>query len=64
MLFIFRGIWEGLEIGECMDVFGDLEYLGRGYEKGGNVDVFGGMGCVGGEEKIFEVRGLICLGSR
>ena len=34
-----------------MDVFGDLEYLGRGYEKGGDVDVFGSMGCVGGEEK-------------
>ncbi len=32
-------------------MFGDLEYLGSGYEKGGDVDVFGGMGCVGGEEK-------------
>ena len=34
-----------------MDVIGDLEYLGSGYEKGGDVDVFGGMECIGGEEK-------------
>ena len=46
-----------------MDVFGDFENLGSGYKKGGDVDVFWGMGCVGGEEKIFEVRGSICLGS-
>ena len=51
MLFIFWDIWEGLEIGRGMDVFGDLEYLNCGYEKGGDVDVFGGMGYVGGEEK-------------
>jgi hypothetical protein len=30
-------------------VIGNLEYLGSGYEKGGDVDVFGGIGCVGGE---------------
>ena len=29
-----------------MHVFGGLEYLGSEYEKGGDVDVFGGMGCV------------------
>ena len=34
-----------------MDVFGDLEYLGSGYEKEGDVDVFGGIGCVGRELK-------------
>ena len=32
-----------------MDVFGNLEYLGNGYKKGGYVDMFGGMGCVGEE---------------
>ena len=32
-----------------MDVFGDLGYLGNGYKKGGDVDVFWGYGCVGGE---------------
>ena len=34
-----------------MDVFGDLKYLKNGYEKGGDVNVFGDMMCVGGEEK-------------
>ena len=34
-----------------MDVFENLEYLGSGYENGGDVDVFGGMRCVGGEFK-------------
>ena len=29
-----------------MDVFGDLKCLGSGYEKEGEDDVFGGMGCV------------------
>ena len=32
-----------------VDVFEDLEYLGIGYEKRGDDEVFGGMGCVGGE---------------
>ena len=32
-----------------MDVFGNLKNLGSGYKKGGDVDGFGGMGCVGGE---------------
>ena len=32
-----------------MGVFGNLEYLGSGYEKRGDVDGFGGMGCVGGK---------------
>ena len=38
-----------LEIEKGMDLFGDLECLGSGYEKGGDIDVFGGMGCVGRE---------------
>ena len=41
-----------------MDVFGDLEYLDSGYKKRGNVDVFGGMGCVGGEEKKCLKQGV------
>ena len=53
----------GLVIGRGEDVFGDLEYLGSGYGKGVDVDVFGGMGCVRGEYKKYEVRGLICSGS-
>ena len=28
-----------------MVVIGNLEYLGSGYKKGGDVDVFGGIGC-------------------
>ena len=39
----------GLEIGRGVIVFGNLEYLGSGYEKGGDVDVFRGMECVGGK---------------
>ena len=34
----------------CGCVWG-FEYLGNGYENGGGIDVFGGMGCVGGELK-------------
>ena len=30
---------------------GILEYLGSGCKNGGDVDVFGGMGCLRGEEK-------------
>ena len=48
MLFIFRGIWEGVRNRKGRGCVWDL---GSGYEKGGDVDVFGGMGCVGGEEK-------------
>ena len=48
-MFVFWGIWDGLEIGRGVDVFGNLEYLGSRYGKGGNVDVFKGMGCVGGK---------------
>ena len=46
---LFFGVFgRGLTIGRGVDMFGDLEYLGNEYEKGGDVDVFGGMGCVGG----------------
>ena len=49
---MFFGIFgTGLVIGRGEDVFGDLKYLGSGYKQGGDVDVFGGMGCVRGEYK-------------
>ena len=40
------------------NVFGDLEYLGSGYDKGGDVDVFDGMGCVRGELKKVRSEGF------
>ena len=45
----FGVVGRALEIGRGVDVFGDLEYFGSGYKKGGDVDVFGNMGCVRGE---------------
>ena len=48
MLFVFWGIWEGVRNRKgCGCVWG-LEYLGSRYGKGGDVDVFRGMGCVEG----------------
>ena len=44
-----------------MDVFGDLEYLGSKHKKRGNVDVFGGMECVRGEEKNVWSKGFYML---
>lgn len=38
----------GLEIGRVVDAFMDSGCLGRGYEKGGEGDVGGGIGWVGG----------------
>ena len=32
-----------------MVVIGNLKYLGSGYENEGDVDVFGGIECVGGK---------------
>ena len=49
MLFVFWGIWEGVRNRLGCGCVWDLEYLGSGHENGGDVDVFGGMGCVGGE---------------
>ena len=49
---LFFGVFgRELEIGRGMNVFEDLDYLSSGYENGGDFDVFGGMGCVGGEYK-------------
>ena len=51
MLFVFGVFGRGLEIGRGVDVFGDFEYLGSEYENERDVDVFRGIGCVGGELK-------------
>ena len=51
----------GLKIRRGVDAFEDLD---SGYEKGGDVDVFGGMGCVEGNIKRCKVRGLICFRER
>jgi len=40
----------GLERGREVDAFGDWEYSGRKYEKGGDGEVLGGMGWAGGEK--------------
>ena len=50
VLFVFLKVFgRRLEMGRGVDVFGDMEYLGSGYKKGGDVDVYGGTGCIGGE---------------
>ena len=60
VLFVFGVFGRELEIGKDVDVYGNLEYLGSGYEKGGHIKVFGGMGAYKENKKMYEVRGLIC----